>query len=43
MSQHLGFEVELPFAFKHEGFGILTEIDLRAAFHEKLVASSGHT
>ena len=47
MPQNLGFEVELPLAFsdavgrvkdalKQEGFGILTEIDLRAAFHEKL-------
>jgi uncharacterized protein (DUF302 family) len=43
----LGFEVELPMPFegaiarvkealKHEGFGVLTEIDLRAAFQEKL-------
>ena len=47
MKQNLGFEVELPLAFddavsevkdalKVEGFGILTEIDLRAAFREKL-------
>lgn len=47
MSPHLSFEVELPRAFddavgrvkealEQEGFGILTEIDLRAAFHEKL-------
>lgn len=47
MTQNLGFEVELPSAFddavsqvkdalKAEGFGILTEIDLRAAFREKL-------
>lgn len=47
MPQNLGFDVELPLTFdnavervkdalKHEGFGILTEIDLRAAFHEKL-------
>jgi uncharacterized protein (DUF302 family) len=45
--QALGFEVELPMPFegaiarvkevlKHEGFGVLTEIDLRAAFLEKL-------
>ena len=43
----LGFEVELTMGFesavqrvkealKQEGFGVLTEIDLRAAFHEKL-------
>lgn len=47
MPQSFGFDVELPFPFddavgrvknalKQEGFGILTEIDLRAAFHEKL-------
>ena len=47
MPQNLGFDVELPLAFsdtvgrvkealKREGFGILTEIDLRAAFQEKL-------
>ena len=47
MSQNLSFDVDLPLAFndavgrvkealKQEGFGILTEIDLRAAFHEKL-------
>ena len=47
MPTNLGFDVELPSAFdaavsrvkealKQEGFGILTEIDLRAAFREKL-------
>ena len=47
MSQTIAFDIELPLAFsdavervkhalKQEGFGILTEIDLRAAFHEKL-------
>lgn len=47
MTQPLGFEITLPLAFeqalvvtrealKAEGFGILTEIDLRAAFKEKL-------
>ena len=45
MSKELGFNVELPLAFdaavtrvrealKQEGFGVLTEIDLRAAFRE---------
>ena len=47
MSKPLGFNVELPLPFdaavtrvrdalKEEGFGVLTEIDLRAAFREKL-------
>jgi uncharacterized protein (DUF302 family) len=47
MSHPLGFNVELPLQFdaavtrvrealKQEGFGILSEIDLRAAFREKL-------
>jgi uncharacterized protein (DUF302 family) len=47
MVKALGFDVELPVPFeaavmqvkgvlKQEGFGVLTEIDLRAAFREKL-------
>lgn len=47
MSNELGFNVELPLPFeaavtrvrealKQEGFGVLSEIDLRAAFREKL-------
>jgi uncharacterized protein (DUF302 family) len=47
MSEQLGYtvEVQLPFqaavaatkeALKAEGFGVLTEIDLQAAFHDKL-------
>jgi uncharacterized protein (DUF302 family) len=47
MEKNLGFDIELPLAFsdaigrvkgalKQEGFGILTEIDLQAAFREKL-------
>jgi uncharacterized protein (DUF302 family) len=47
MSSQLGFNVELPLSFedavtrvrealKQEGFGVLSEIDLRAAFREKL-------
>ncbi len=49
MNQSLGFEVDLPLAFddaigatrdalKVAGFGVLTEIDLQAAFKEKLGA-----
>jgi len=47
MSKQLGLNVELPLAFdaaltrvraalKQAGFGVLTEIDLRAVFREKL-------
>jgi uncharacterized protein (DUF302 family) len=47
MTTSLGFDIELALAFsdavarvkdalKQEGFGILTEIDLQAAFREKL-------
>lgn len=47
MSSQLGFNVQLPLSFedavtrvraalKQEGFGVLSEIDLRAAFREKL-------
>jgi uncharacterized protein (DUF302 family) len=47
MSKELGFNVELPLTFdaavtcargalKQEGFGVLTEIDRRAALREKL-------
>ena len=47
MTQDLGFDIELPSGFseaidqvkdalKQQGFGILTEIDLQAAFREKL-------
>jgi uncharacterized protein (DUF302 family) len=47
MTTNLGFDFELPVAFsdalaqvkdalKQEGFGVLTEIDLQAAFREKL-------
>jgi len=54
MSQALGFEVELamPFeasiervknALKEEGFGVLSEIDLRAAFQKSSARSSGRS
>ena len=47
MSESLGYEVEVPLPFqsavdatkealKAEGFGVLTEIDLQAAFRDKL-------
>ena len=47
MSDELGFNVELPLPFdaavtrvrealRQEGFGVLSEIDMRAAFREKL-------
>lgn len=47
MSKPLGFDVEVPLPFeaavsrvkevlKQEGFGVLTEIDLRSAFREQL-------
>jgi uncharacterized protein (DUF302 family) len=47
MTKSLGFDIELPLPFgdavsrvkealKQEGFGILTEIDLQAAFRDKL-------
>ena len=47
MTTNLGLDIELPLTFgdavarvkealKREGFGILTEIDLQAAFREKL-------
>jgi uncharacterized protein (DUF302 family) len=47
MAKELGFSVELPLSFadavtrvkealKREGFGVLTEIDLKAIFQEKL-------
>lgn len=54
MAKALGFDVELPVPFeaavtqvkdvlKQEGFGVLIEIDLRAAFREKLGPSSDLT
>lgn len=47
MNDQLGYTVEVPLPFqaavdatkdalKSEGFGVLTEIDLQAAFHDKL-------
>lgn len=47
MTDQLGYVVDVPLSFqaaidatkvalKAEGFGVLTEIDLQAAFHEKL-------
>ena len=47
MVKPIGFSIEVPLTFdlamirvreelKHQGFGVLTEIDLRAAFKEKL-------
>ena len=47
MTEQLGYVVEVPLPFqaaidatkealKAEGFGVLTEIDLQAAFHDKL-------
>ena len=54
MSKELGFNVELPLTFdagvtrvrealKQEGFGVLTEIDLRAAFRRSLAGSFART
>jgi hypothetical protein len=51
MSKQPGFNVEVPLAFdaavsrvreelNYEGLGVLTEIDLRAAFKEKLATAS---